>query len=305
MATDILQLLQDYNVNALTEGHKHCRPGWVNMPCPFCTGHDGLHLGATLDGSTFFCWRCGWHSPSSSIAKLLKIDERKAKELLKQYLGITRTVQEVKRKVRSKAHKYPSDTGPLQERHKKYLEKRRFDPDQLEHDWGLLGTGMVSLLGDSNDVLNYSHRILAPIYWNGEEVTFQARDITNKHPLKYMACPEERELIKHKHILDGKQEKWTNKIIIVEGITDVWRFGFNAAATLGIKYTPSQLRLISSLFKEVFVIFDDEKQAQEQASQLVADLNFRGVSAHRIRIQGDPGEMSQAYANALVKSLGF
>ena len=56
----LIQLYQDYNVPFQTEGHKHCRDGWVNTECPFCTGNPGLHLGATLDGKIFTCWRDGW-----------------------------------------------------------------------------------------------------------------------------------------------------------------------------------------------------------------------------------------------------
>ena len=45
---DVLRLYQDYGVDHLTEGHKHCRDGWVNTPCPFCSGNDGYHLGWNL-----------------------------------------------------------------------------------------------------------------------------------------------------------------------------------------------------------------------------------------------------------------
>ena len=41
---DIVQLYQDHNVDFMTEGHPHCRPGWVNTVCPFCTGNPGYHL---------------------------------------------------------------------------------------------------------------------------------------------------------------------------------------------------------------------------------------------------------------------
>lgn len=42
---DIVRLYHDYGVDHRTEGHKHCRPGWVNTECPFCEGNKGFHLG--------------------------------------------------------------------------------------------------------------------------------------------------------------------------------------------------------------------------------------------------------------------
>jgi hypothetical protein len=42
---DIIGLYRDFGIEHRTEGHKHCRPGWVNTECPFCTGNAGLHLG--------------------------------------------------------------------------------------------------------------------------------------------------------------------------------------------------------------------------------------------------------------------
>lgn len=302
MATDILQLYQDYSVDYKTEGHKHCRPGWVNTPCPFCIsepGHEGYHLGAALDGSTFYCWRCGWHPPVKAISALLKIRYDDAKQLMYQYLGIVSHTQTTIPKVRTKVHKHPSGTTELQPQHVKYLESRNFDPDYLVQEWGLLGTGPVSML----DGINFSYRILAPILWNADEVTFQTRDITNRHPLRYLACPENREIMKHKHILYGKQNKWGDIGICVEGITDVWRLGEFSFCTFGIKFTYAQLRLISNTFKRVFVIFDDESQAQQQAKELVADLRFRGVDSERIVIKGDPASMPQNEANYLVKTL--
>ena len=169
----------------------------------------------------------------------------------------------------------------------------------LRMNWDIRSTGPISLL----DGINYSHRILIPIYWENKQVTFQARDVTDKHPLKYMACPKNRELIHHKHIVYRHPEAQNDIGIAVEGVTDVWRFGKVAFATFGIEYTRQQVRLIAGLYKEVIVIFDDEPQAQRKAKELVADLQFRGVPARSIIIKGDPGSMSQKEANKLLKQI--
>jgi DNA primase len=190
---------------------------------------------------------------------------------------------------------------PLQSNHRHYLESRDFDPDLLEREWNLLGTGPYSVL----DHINYKHRIIIPFFWDGEEVSFDSRDITDKDPGRYKACPKDRELIPHKNILYGKQSQWKDTGICVEGPTDVWRLGVHSFATSGIKYTSKQVRLMSKSFKRIWVMFDNDPQAIIQAKKLTAELRFRGVEAMLIEsiIASDPGSMKQKDANYLIKQL--
>jgi hypothetical protein len=297
---DILQLYQDYSVDHLTEGHKHCREGWVNTPCPFCTGNPGYHLGFNIEDNYYFCWRCGWHPISMTVGKLLNITEQEARKIIRQYglilhlpkknpVTITKVVD----------HRLPSGTGPLGKNHRAYLESRNFDPDKLERIWKLVGTGPISLL----DGIDYKHRIVIPFIWDNKQVSFDSRDITGKHMARYMACPKERELIPHKEILYGKQEHWNGTGICVEGPTDTWRLGPFSFAVSGIKYTQVQLRIIAKSFKRVVVLFDNDPQAKIQGEKMVADLAFRGVDAFKVDIEGDPGSMKQSDADYLVKQL--
>ena len=301
MVSDIKQLFDDYQITYQTEGHKHCRPGWINMSCPFCSGNPGMHLGFTKNGKIAYCWRCGWHPVSVVIAKLLNIRIEKAKDLLLQYVGTAGKEEAKNKKTGLSPLKYPSGTQPLQKQHETYLLNRGFDPHKIEKEWGILGTGPVSIL----DGINYSHRILAPIYWGNKIVSFQTRDVTGKSSKKYLACPQKREEMEHQSILYGKNLGQFDVGICVEGITDVWRLGDRAFAIFGIEYSHSQVRLIANLFKKVFIIFDDDPQAQVQAKKLRADLNFRGVESIIITIQDDPASMSQKEANKFVNQLLF
>lgn len=308
---DIAELYRDFGVNYATDGHKHCRPGWVNTPCPFCTGNEGFHLGATYDGSHFYCWRCGWHPLEQSIAALLKVSRKKAEDIIKQYEGTVPEKPKNFTEENTLPFSYPTGVSPLTRRHRTYLMERGFDPKYLEKEWNLKGLGPVSEL----DNIKYKNRILIPIMWDYTEVTFQTRDITNKAEKKYLACPKSREILHHKHILYGNQRKWKDVGIVVEGAFDVWRIGARyGVATLGIEYTSAQVRLLANTFKRVFIIFDDDSvtadtsgkklQSVVQAEKLEAELNFRGVEAIRIALQGtDPADMSQKEADYLVKQL--
>ena len=296
---DIIRLYQDYSVDFRTEGHKHTREGWVNTECPWCTGNVGYHLGFNINGSFYVCWRCGWHPITATVARLLKLPEPQVKPLIRKYGLFVPSYKTSVAKTDRKQHQFPSHTMPLASNHRKYLEGRGFDPDEIERTWNVVGTGPVSML----DNLNYRHRIIIPFIWNGDQVSFDSRDITGKAYNKYQACPSDRELIPHKSILYGKQELWVAKGILVEGPTDVWRLGINSFAVSGIKFTPTQLRRVANYFKRVAVCFDDDPQARIQADKAVAELKFRGVDAFRVDIEGDPGSMSQEDANYLVKQL--
>lgn len=296
---NIEELYITYNIDFKTEGHKHTRPNWVNTECPFCSGNFGYHLGYNKIENYYYCWRCGFHSNIDVIKEILKVTGKEAHHIIKEYEGIINTKETIVKIQKNKPFKFPTNCTSLEKRHERYLEKRGFDYLKLCILWDLKGTGVISQL----DNIEYKHRILAPIYWGDKVVTFQTRDITNKHPMKYLACPKNREIIHHKHILYGKQEFWKDTGICVEGITDVWRFGVNSFAVLGIEYTSIQLRLIAKKFKRVAIVFDDDKQAIKQANKLISELQFRGVDAFKIDIKGDPGNMKQEDANHLVKDI--
>jgi len=298
---NITKFYEDFNIFYASEGDRHYRPGWINVECPFCTGNPGFHLGWNLENNYFYCHRCGHHWDCPTIAKLIGVSKKEAQQILKQYkIGKPRVAKEVKVKIRAKSHKFPSGAMLLTDRHKLYLEKRGFDPDRLEREWNLFGTGPVAML----DGINYKHRIIAPVFWNGMRVTFQARDITGKHRLKYMACPQDRELVHHKDILYGKQTAWNGTGIAVEGIFDVFRFGVSAFATFGIKYTSSQVRFIAKMFQRVTIVFDPEEQALKQANKLMNELKFRNVQANVMSgLDNDPASMKQDDADYLVKTI--
>lgn len=296
---DIIRLYYDFGIEHRTEGTKHTRPGWVNCECPFCTGNPGLHLGFNIQDEYFYCYRCGWHGTVSTISKLTNQPIPFVYDLLKQY-GINRTITTSHKIVEKKEFKFPSGAGKLEKQHKSYLQKRGFDPDELEIKWNLKGTGPVSNL----QYYRYRYRIIIPFYWNGEIVSFDSRDITDRQKNRYQACPAEYEIIPHKSILYGNQELWNPEIgICVEGPTDVWRLGEEAFATSGIQYTHEQIRVMANTFKRIAIVYDDDPQAQVQAKKLVAELKFRNVDSFNVKIEGDPGGMTNEKAKELLQKI--
>jgi 5S rRNA maturation endonuclease (ribonuclease M5) len=299
---NIEQLYRDFGIPYATEGHKHTRDGWINIACPFCTGNAGLHLGFHLEDEYYVCWRCGGHSITDTLAKVLNMSYKEIPGIIRQYSGKVVVRHTKEQKVRLKAFKLPEPLLPdFTAAHINYLIRRGFDPDEIKQEWKVQASGMYCKL----DKLDFKWRLIIPIYWNGKIVNFQGRDITDKAPQKYLACPEERELINIKKTLYGQQQYWHNLGIGVEGVTDVWKIGRAGVGLYGVKYKPTQVRLIAKQFKRFFVLFDPDRAGQTKARQLVAELRFRGVEAYNYKLpeEVDPGSLSYENARVLVKEL--
>lgn len=301
----IVDLYIDYNIETAPDGHKHYREGWINIECPHCAGSQGYHLGFNIYGGYFYCWRCGAHNIEKTLSKLLSIDYNPAVATIIEYNlhrkgGDLRKDVDGSIRIGKKKFKLPSGVGKMGTPHRNYLRKRGFDPGYIEQNWGVLGTSPMSRLND----IPYRFRILIPFYWGNQIVSFQCRDYTDKQELKYMACPMEREILHHKHILYGEQKMWGDVGICVEGVLDVWRLESSSFAVLGVGYTKEQVRLISQLFKKIFILFDPEPQAQQQAKKLQQELLFRGVETYVYTdLPSDPADLSQDDVDHLLKEL--
>jgi len=279
--------------------------GWINIRCQFCND-TGLHLGINIEGGYTSCFKCGYHPLNKVISILTRANFSVVKDILQKYSTGESIVnrQQTRKNIPSEVT-FPPDTKELTNKAKKYLISRKFDPDKLVSIWKLLSTSHIGF---------YKFRILAPIYYKKRLVSYQCRDITGIHPQKYLACFQDEEIIEHQHILygfDQATQRGKKTCLVVEGITDVWRMGVNSICVFGISFTKQQAELIAKNFNKVFILFDSEDQAQEQAEELgflissaftnpVEVINFSFIK------QGsDPGDLSQDDADALMRELGF
>lgn len=296
MSFDALRFLLEYGID-----HTEIKKGWVQVHCPFCSGSRDYHLGINLSGDYGSCWRCKGKSIPAIVQALTQCSWSEAYRITKQYGG--NSLRKSSKSV-FKATGYnpkievhlPEGCGPLNERHKRYLEKRGFDPEELEELYDLKGSGPVG---------QYKHRIVAPIVWDGNLVSYQGRDITGK-AVKYMACSLDKEALCHKNTLYGIDDAKKESVIVVEGIVDQWRLGFNSVATFGTSFTPSQVLMLKNRFQRVFLLFDPEKQAQRNAIIMGQQLAAVGLEVERLLLDsGDPGDMKQDDADHLMKELGL
>jgi len=280
-------LLDQYNISYMTEGHHHCRQGWVQLNCPFCANpsSDKWHLGYHLQYGYCNCWVCGPHYIGHVVSELFGITIHEAKCVLE---GVER-VSFKQIKVTGKL-KLPTGLSSLRTIHRKYLKKRGFNPKELRQFWALQGTGKQS---------DYPWRIFIPIIYQGKTVSWTSRTIGNGDP-KYITASKENESLFHKTLLYG-EDFCRHVIIVVEGPVDVWRIGPGAAGSFGVRLSSEQIEKVSKYPVRV-ICFDNEKEAQKQASILCSTLSlFPGETYNVVVDEDDPGSMSVANVNKLRK----
>jgi len=296
MSFDAKQFCDDHGIHT-APGGKHYRAGWVNISCPLCSGNPGYHGGFNLKGGYYNCHRCGNQWLPKVVSALLNKSIRVAKEILKPYLSKDLVEEFRERKYAEQIKFPPGTTRHLNDRNWNYLYGRYFTPRDIDWIWNLHSTGHLG---------PYKFRILAPIYLNGDLVSYQCRATSETQSQKYLACPEDEEVYHHKFTLYGIDYCTGDSCLVVEGITDVWRMGPGAVATFGIEYTKQQLLMLSRRFKKVHILFDPESQAQQQADKLYIQLSALGTSVHILYIENyDPAEMSDEDASNVMKSLNI
>lgn len=293
MAIDAVRLYEKYRIDYRTSGPEVTQ-GWVNCACPFCSD-DKHHLGYSPKLGLFSCWKCGGKSELRGVATLLNIPFSEAKKIIDEYYIAGSTKNEVK--IRPNELKLPDNERRLLPSHKEYLIGRGFDADDLEKKYGL-----VSCKTDKN----YKNRIIIPIYYKRELVSFHSRDVSGLSQIRAKACPSDEEIIPHKNTVYGFDRVRGNTVIVSEGAFDKWRWGDEGVATWGIKFTEHQVALLSC-FKNVFIVFDSKikdgeeleiiarKQAEELADRLSIWNNVWLISD----LGCDPAELSQRRANRI------
>jgi hypothetical protein len=229
------------------------------------------------------------------VGMLLKTSDPQAisKTINKYQIAGQRKKREVP--TRKRSINFPPRTGEIVFPHRKYLQNRRFNPDKIEKIWGIKGTQYLSG--------NWNWRIIIPIYnAEGNMVAYTGRAITDDIKSKYKMVDKKDILESPTSLLYGIHKTKSDAVIIVEGVTDVWRIGPGAVAVLGIGWHQEQANILRK-FKRRYVLFDPEHKAQERGEKLAKWLsNFPGETEIIGGFGCDPGDMSEGDVSD-VKSL--
>lgn len=294
---DIIALYKNHNVPFITTGNKHCLPGWVQTNCCFCMGPRNYHLGFNMINEYFNCWRCGWHPLDAVIATILKQTIYEARNTIQEYRTGKPTVPasapiEIKRPT-----KIEVPGGTLMKPHLDYLKKRGFDNESIEwlvSTYKLKGTGPVG---------PDSFRIVAPIYFDGNLVSYQGRDYTEKSPLKYKACPKSLEIRDHKDCLYAMDLVKGDTVVIVEGIVDAWKLGPGAVATFGSAFTWAQVRLLVERWNRHVILFDPDADIEIHKLATAISGLCKTTTVAILKGWKDPGELTLEKGEEIMKKI--
>ena len=284
---DFIRLLKDSNIPYIQEVD-----GWTNFPCPYhSNGKRGFKAGFNNSGGYIYCWTCGSHKLETMIQDLLSISYYETRKILEEY-SIEGSIRQKINKKEYKAKKIilPGIGIGNDEIGYKYLVNRRFDPIDLIHNYAIKSGGIIG---------NYSFRIIIPIYYKKQLVSFQARSIYSKKKcdelgiLRYKNYPIELSIVNPKHILYNLDNCLENWVVVVEGVFDCWRLGpKNVSATMGTSMSSEQITLLASRFKKVIFLFDNEKPAQDRARKYAEQLSALGIETEIFNpeFEHDPGD---------------
>ena len=253
-----IELLESLDIKFLEEGHKRCRPNWIQLDCPFCSPNSSKWMmGLNKNHGYCNCWQCGYHGLVETLALLSGVESREIYPLLKniQHTRYTETPRTGKILI-------PDGVEELHPAHKRYLKERGYDPEEIINLWGVRGIGIAAKL---------SWRLFLPIHLNNKMVSWTTRTIGDSET-RYISARAEEEAINHKYLLYG-EDLTSHAIIIVEGPIDAWRIGPGAVATFGLNISPEQIARMS-VYPLRVICFDNTKDAQKRAQKLAYTLSL-------------------------------
>lgn len=287
---DLTEYLDSRGISYDPPGSKNVGRNSVGISCPFCGDHEysgANHLGIKLDTKQWYCWICGAGRNKgflSLVAKLENCSYRQAQKILESFVHSDRALVEriEESPIRTLSGPFslpPEAQDELLPLHRAYLESRDFDPDFIFNKYKLRCVGPISK--------RWKFRLIIPVFYRHNMVSFLGADITRKKKEKYKNALIEESQIPINHTLYNLDTA-KHTLIVTEGVTDVWRVGDGACALYTKHATRQQLKILSN-FDRVFIMLDsDAKDAAEKLAH-----NLSGFTETEIieLDEGDPADM--------------
>lgn len=125
--------------------------------------------------------------------------------------------------------------------------------------------------------------------------------------MRYRNLPIEESVINPKHLLYNLDNCPGSHAFLMEGVTDVWRFGDGFVATMGTSLDSAQIGLIAKRYNSITFLFDPEHEAQSKAKKHARTLSSLGLRVEVIDLEldHDPGDCSPAEVASIKTALGI
>jgi len=291
---DMILFLSEYDIS-YTETGKNIGAGWIGIEtCPFCEC-TGNHFGLKLETNTGSCWVCGETGNAPKIVQaLLNESWGEVYRIMNGFMDSDRVIPESPE--HGDAVLFPDNIQNMCKAACDYLRGRRFNPEEMIKKYKIKSTAGNSYLKMEDKKWNFNYRVMIPIVMERTIVAYTGRSYVGADP-KYMNSPTESCIIPPASCIYNI-DSVKDKVILVEGITDVWRFGNETAAMMGVKFTKEQVEYLGSMrISEAYVMFDEgaTDNARELAMALTSVIDK--VKVITLNCPGDPGDME--YSDAM------
>ncbi len=283
---NLRELLRDLGIRFWNSGsHPMVTSGWIGILCPWCRSWRGNpDFGIHVQSLKTSCWRCGSHGLAATLASAANRKPGEVRDLLAGLPSapVVQTEQPGKLEL-------PPGLGPLEAAHRRYLEKRGFDPDELVATWGIGGIGLTG--GP------LAWRIFLPLRTGRlETVSWSTRAIGNvPHGERYRGAKREQSARPRSECLGGI-EHVRHAVVVCEGFFDAAWVGPGAVWTAGVGYGRGQIAALADIPVRA-ILFDREPAAQRRAHALAARLSMFGGETVVLETSGpDPATSPQSEA---------
>ena len=298
---NFVKLFNDYNVEYDTRVNK----GWTNVTCPFCDDKT-FNGGFNNAGDYYHCWKCGGHNFKQALARTVNIPFNEVDTLIEQYAGRNSVLNTLNKK-QAKVTKLTLPTDTFTPAERKYLKERNFSPKLLHEKYKIVGGGITG---------SWKYRIIIPLVLNGKIVSWTARTILSKQQQQKLKIPRYKNLSIEQSVVDPKSVLYNldhceDKIaVLTEGAFDVIRMGDGFFCSFGTELTQSQISMIKQRFEKVFIMFDNEEEAQAKARKFGLQIASIGVEVELVDCYGDfnkndAGELNEKEVQIIRHELGL
>lgn len=189
-----------------------------------------------------------------------------------------------------------------------YLKSRGFDPDVLakrfqvsycmESHWFLARDRLIFPVFEYGKLKGWQARYIGELPWKDKE---KKKDL----PPKYFSCPNSH--FRSRCIFNFDAMKQWQTGVIVEGPTDVFRFGAMAGCIFGNSATEFQRRRLLSVFRRrtLILLLDPEEFESESTQRLVRMMSKKldrdRFAAVKLPEGTDPGSLEKDFVREYVR----
>lgn len=326
---DWIAFLDRYGVEYVTSGPNVSR-GNINIHCPMCgDGDPSHHLGISLEGAGWGCWRDPDHR-GKSAAKLIRIlincswDQayRIAGERLRASSDLQSRVEMLRKKEQQdstnlRSLKLPDTFLPFRDiysfkLYRSYLRARRYTEKQINRMTDVYGLRYCTKGG-------FKGRIIFPVYHENELMTWTGRTIYPSEELRYKTLTTEEDRAKILGLLpalgnikdyllwyDDLLSDDCETIVIVEGPFDALRVRvlgerFGVTATCFFTSAPSArqvelLHIVLRKYKRGVLLLDQGTLSKSTRISREFRHQFSGAGVEIMTLPKgvkDPGDLTK------------